>query len=94
MIARNADWLLREVLCRHQDQERFHAYEKHHDTVKEACESAAELGVKQVVLWHTEDKTDIRVRKDLYQEEGKKWLDSYGDAPVLYVPDDGDVIAL
>ena len=92
--ARGADWLLREVLCCHAEQERFHAYEKKHDTVKEACEQAAELGVKHVVLWHVEDQTKKTVRKEKYLAEGAQWLAGWENPPELYVPDDGDVIAL
>ena len=92
--ARGADWLLREVLCCHAEQERFHAYEKKHDTVKEACEQAAELGVKHVVLWHVEDQTEKTVRKEKYLAEGAQWLAGWENPPELYVPDDGDVITL
>ncbi|MGN0403695.1 MAG: MBL fold metallo-hydrolase, partial [Bariatricus sp.] len=44
-IGEKADWLLREVLCCHEDEQRFHAYEKKHDTVKEACELAVSMHV-------------------------------------------------
>ena len=31
-------------------------YEKHHSTVKDACELAQGLGIPHLVLWHTEDR--------------------------------------
>ena len=92
--ARGADWLLREVLCCHCDEERFHAYAKKHDTVKEACESAKELEINNMVLWHLEDKTEVPGRKEKYLAEGEKWMQETGWNGVLYVPDDGDVIRL
>ena len=86
--AEKADWLLSEAFCRYADRERFQPYEKHHSTVKEACETAAVLGVKHLVLYHTEDKT-LPVRKDTYLAEAA----AYYPGPV-YVPDDLDVIDL
>ena len=54
----------------------------------DAAKLAAELGVKHLVLWHTEDK-HYKERKALYSAEARE---SYaGD---LYVPDDLDVIEL
>ena len=86
--ARGADWLLSEAFCRYCDREVFKPYEKHHSTVKEACELASQLGVPNLVLWHTEDK-HIQDRKQLYSEEGSAYYDG-----CLYVPDDLDVIKL
>lgn len=92
-FGRGADWLLREVLCCHEEESVFHAYEKKHATVKEACEEAVRMQVKNAVLWHLEDKTDKRIRKQKYLSETQKWLGSK-DTPKIYVPDDGDVIDL
>lgn len=86
--AKGADWLLSEAFCRYCDRETFKPYEKHHSTVKEACELARELGVPNLVLWHTEDK-HIQDRKRLYTEEGSAYYSGS-----LYVPDDLDVIEL
>ena len=83
-----ADWLLCEAFCLYGDRDRFKPYEKHHSTVKEACELAQGLGIPHLVLWHTEDK-HIEQRKQLYTEEGRAYYT--GD---LYVPDDLDVIEL
>ena len=83
-----ADWLLCEAFCLYGDRDRFKPYEKHHSTVKEACELAQGLAIPHLVLWHTEDK-HIEQRKQLYTEEGRAYYT--GD---LYVPDDLDVIEL
>lgn len=91
---READWLLREVLCCHADEQIFHAYEKKHATVKEACEESVEMKAKNVVLWHLEDKTDKEIRKEKYLDESKKWLSGIDNPPQIYVPDDREVITL
>ena len=41
---RGADWLLCEAFCLYEDRERFKPYEKHHSTVKDACELAQGWG--------------------------------------------------
>ncbi|MEG1774622.1 MAG: MBL fold metallo-hydrolase, partial [Oscillospiraceae bacterium] len=84
----DADWLLCEAFCLYADRERFRPYEKHHSTVKEACELAQRLKVKNLVLWHTEDKT-YEQRRARYTAEGKEYFSGN-----LLVPQDLEVIAL
>lgn len=60
----------------------FKPYEKHHSTVKEACEQAETLQIPNLILYHTED-THIERRKELYGAEGRKYY--HGN---LCVPDD------
>ena len=83
-----SDWLLCEAFCLYGDRERFKPYEKHHSTVKEACELASGLGISHLVLWHTEDRR-LADRRRLYTQEGRAY---YGGD--LHVPDDLEVIAL
>ena len=84
-----SDWLLHEAFCLYQDRDRFRPYEKHHSTVKDACLMAGEMGIKNLILYHTEDQTGIDTRKKRYLEEGRQYFSGN-----LYVPDDGDVILL
>lgn len=84
----NSDWLLCEAFCLYAERERFKPYEKHHSTVKEACELAQQLDVPHLVLWHTEDKNYAR-RQELYTAEGKQYY-----TKDLHVPYDLDVIEL
>ena len=86
--AKDADWFLHEAFCLYRDRDIFKPYEKFHATVKEACENATMLGVKNLILYHTEDKT-ITERKKLYTQEGKEYFDGN-----LFVPDDLDSIVL
>lgn len=83
-----SDWLLSEAFCLYGDRERFKPYEKHHSTVKDACELAQSLGVPHLVLWHTEDK-HYSQRKELYTAEGAQYYT--GD---LQVPYDLETISL
>lgn len=77
-----ADWLLCEAFCLYADREKFQPYEKHHSTAADAGRLAAQLRVKNLVLYHTEDKTLDR-RKVVYKAEAAQ---SFGGA--VYVPDD------
>ena len=86
--ATNCDWLLSEAFCLYSQRETFQPYEKHHSTVKDACELAERLGVKQLILWHTEDK-NYENRKALYTAEGRQFYTGN-----LLVPEDGEVIRL
>ncbi|MGL5270830.1 MAG: MBL fold metallo-hydrolase [Selenomonadaceae bacterium] len=83
-----SDWLLSEAFCLYADREVFKPYEKHHSTVKEAGEIAAALNVKNLVLYHTEDK-NMAGRKKNYTQEAKEYYRGN-----IYVPDDLEVINL
>jgi ribonuclease Z len=80
--------LLHEAFCRYAQRDVFRPYEKHHSTVRDACELAERLGVRNLVLYHTEDHT-IADRRRLYTDEGAAYF--HGN---LYVPDDLEVIEL
>ena len=83
-----SDWLLSEAFCLKAHADVFKPYEKHHSTVADAAQLAAQPGVSHLVLWHTEDR-HIKERKALYTAEARAYYT--GD---LYVPDDLEVIAL
>lgn len=86
--ARGADWLMSEAFCRYDDRDIFKPYEKNHSTAKEAAELAEELDIKNLVLYHTEDK-NIDVRKETYGAEARQYYNGN-----VFVPDDLDVIEL
>ena len=87
--AEGVDWLLSEAFCQYKDRERFKPYEKNHSTVKEAGEIAGKLKVKNLVLYHTEDK-DMEHRKENYCAEAREYFTGGN----VFVPDDLDVLAL
>jgi ribonuclease Z len=87
-LAAGSTWMLHEAFCRYGDRARFKPYEKHHSTVKDACELAERLGVENLILYHTEDR-HLAGRKVLYTEEGRQYFSGR-----LEVPDDGEVFYL
>lgn len=84
----NSHWLLCEAFCLYRERDRFKPYEKHHSTVREACQLAESLGIPNLVLWHTEEKNLAR-RKELYTAEGTQFYSGR-----LYVPDDREILSL
>ena len=86
--ARDAEWMLHEAFCLYAQADVFAPYEKHHSTVKDACELAEELGVRNLLLYHTEDHT-IAHRKELYAAEGSGYFSG-----TLWIPDDLETIEL
>lgn len=84
----NSEWLLHEAFCLYAQADIFGPYEKHHSTVKDACETAEALGIRNLILYHTEDR-NLPERKKLYTEEGSQYF--HGK---LYVPEDLEVLYL
>lgn len=86
--AEGADWLMSEAFCLYEDRERFQPYEKHHSTVLDAARLAKELGVKNLILYHTEDRT-LETRKARYTAEAESVF-----AGQVWLPDDLERIEL
>ncbi len=82
------DWLLHEAFCLYEDAEIFKPYEKFHSTVKDSCELAQRLGVKNLLLYHTED-SDLPNRKKRYTDEGKFYYSGN-----IFVPYDLETIMI
>lgn len=82
------DWLLCEAFCLHSDADRFHPYEKHHSTTLDAACLAQSLGVKNLVLYHTEDKT-LDTRKEKYTFESQSAFIGH-----VFVPNDLETIQI
>lgn len=80
--AKDSDYLMHEAFCLYEEREKFKPYEKHHSTVKDACENAEKLNVKNIILIHTEDK-NLSARKELYSKEGREYFRGN-----IFVPDD------
>ncbi len=88
VYAQNTQWLLHEAFCLYAQRDIFRPYEKHHATVKEACETAQILKARNLILYHTEDKS-LKDRKNLYLSEGTPYFTGH-----LFVPDDLDTFTL
>ncbi len=85
---KNADYVMHEAFCLDSEENIFHAYEKNHSTVKSACKVMNGLGVKNLILYHTEE-SHIKDRKELYTKEGTENFKGN-----IYVPDDLEIIEL
>ncbi len=86
--AEGADWLMSEAFCLYEDRDRFKPYEKHHSTALDAARLAEQLDVKNLILYHTEDKT-LDTRRERYTAEA---MSAYSGR--VCVPDDLDCISL
>ena len=86
--ATGSKWLMHEAFCLDSQADIFKPYEKTHSTAKDASEVAEQLGVKNLILYHTED-SDLVNRKELYIKEGRKYFSGN-----IYVPDDLESIEL
>ena len=83
-----ADWMMCEAFCLYADRDTFKPYEKCHSTALDAGKLAEELGVKNLILYHTEEKT-LTNRKENYTREAAKNFKGR-----IFVPDDLEVIEL
>lgn len=83
-----ADWMMCEAFCLYADRETFKPYEKCHSTALDAGKLAEELGVKNLILYHTEEKT-LANRKENYTREAAENFKGR-----IFVPDDLKVIEL
>ncbi|WP_317576998.1 MBL fold metallo-hydrolase [Segatella copri] len=83
-----ADWMMCEAFCLYADRDTFKPYEKCHSTALDAGKLAEELGVKNLILYHTEEKT-LANRKENYTREAAKNFKGR-----IFIPDDLEVIEL
>lgn len=86
--AAGSDYLLCEAFCLDADKEIFKPYEKHHSTALDAGRLARELGIKTLLLYHTED-SKLFERKERYTKEARQMFDGN-----IYVPDDLERISI
>lgn len=84
----NCDWMLSEAYCLYAEKDVFKPYEKHHSTALDAGKLAEELNVKNLVLYHTEDK-NLTERKQRYTSEAKTVFSGK-----VFVPNDLETIDL
>ena len=84
----HADWMMCEAFCLYADRDTFKPYEKCHSTALDAGKIAAELDVKNLVLYHTEEKT-LATRKQAYTQEAAQNFKGR-----IVVPNDLEVIEL
>jgi len=84
----NSDYMIHEAFCLYSQRNKYLPYEKHHATVREACENAEKMNVQNLFLIHTEED-NLSDRKQLYTNEAKGFFKG-----TVYVPDDLDEIII
>ncbi|MBR3101201.1 MAG: MBL fold metallo-hydrolase [Muribaculaceae bacterium] len=85
---RGCDWLMCEAFCLYGDRTQFNPYEKNHSTALDAGRQAQEMGVKKLLLYHTED-THLSNRRLTYTAEAAKHFTGR-----IEVPDDLETVDL
>lgn len=83
-----ADWMMCEAFCLYADRDMFKPYEKCHSTALDAGKLAEELGVKNLILYHTEEKTLANHKENYTREAAENFKGR------IFVPDDLEVIEL
>ena len=86
--ARGCDWLMCEAFCLYKDRQVFNPYEKNHSTALDAGMLAQELGVKHLILYHTED-THLDTRAAAFTAEAAQYFKG-----TISVPADLETIQL
>jgi ribonuclease Z len=84
----HCDWMLGEAFCLYKDRDIFNPYTKHHSTVLDAGRLAESLGVKNLLLYHTED-THLMMRKENYTAEAKSVFNGN-----VFVPNDLETLEI
>lgn len=85
----DSDVLLHEAFCTSVTVARFHPYEKHHGTARDAGDNAAKINAKKLVLFHSEDET-LSTRKEAYLADARLG----GFKGEIFVPVDSDILKL
>lgn len=83
-----AEWLMCEAFCLYEDRHIFQPYEKYHSTAKDVGMIAQSLGVKNLLMYHTEDQR-LKTRKADYTAEAGHYFKGN-----IVVPDDLETIDL
>lgn len=83
-----ADWMMCEAFCLYADRDTFKPYEKCHSTALDAGKLAEELGVTNLILYHTEEKTLANCKENYTREAAENFKGR------IFVPDDLEVIEL
>lgn len=85
---KDSDWLIAEAFCLERDRDRFHPERINHGTVSDTARIAQAFGVKNLIIYHSED-SDLANRKNRYCTEASGLF-----AGAVFVPDDLEIIGI
>lgn len=87
-FVRNSDYLLHESYCLETEANIYEPRKRNHDTVKSVSLKAQNLGIKNLVIWHTLENLG-KDRKNRYMKEAKENFSGN-----VFVPNDLELIDL
>lgn len=85
---KNFDYVMHEAFCLDSEENIFHAYEKNHSTTRSVSEVMNKLGIKKLILYHTEESHKEK-RKELYTKEAQEYFNGN-----VIVPNDLEVLEI
>ena len=85
--AKGAQWLFSEAYCLYSDKDKYLPYQRSHVTALDTGRLAGNMGVDNLVIFHTEDYGDDR--RELMSAEAKSEFSGN-----VYVPEDMETIKL
>lgn len=84
---KKADYVMHEAFCLDSEENIPKVVKEHHATVKDVCKTMEPFGIKNLIIYHTEDSHEDK--KELYTKEAKEYFSGN-----VIVPNDLDVIEL
>lgn len=87
-FVRNSDYLLHESFCLETESSIYEPRKRNHDTVKSVSLKGQNLGIKNLIIWHTLENLG-KDRKDRYIQEAKENFTGN-----IFVPNDLEIIDL
>lgn len=87
-FARNSDYLLHESYCLETEAEIYEPRKRNHDTTKSASLKAQNLGIKNLVIWHTLENLGKDRKEKFIQEAEENFTGN------VFVPNDLEIIEL
>lgn len=84
---KEADYVMHEAFCLDSEENIPRVVKEHHATVKSVCKAMEPLGIKNLIIYHTEDSHEDK--KELYTKEAKEYFSNN-----VIVPNDLETIEL
>ena len=84
---RGADYVMHEAFCLDSEENIPKVVKEHHATVKSVCQTMEPFGIKNLIIYHTEDSHDNK--KELYTKEASMYFSRN-----VIIPNDLDEIIL
>lgn len=84
---KEADYVMHEAFCLDSEENIPNVVKEHHATVKSVCQTMEPFGIKNLIIYHTEDSHDNK--KELYTKEASMYFSRN-----VIIPNDLDEIIL